>query len=86
MNKNITIKKFENRELLFASIANDCEKILSHQINLHGQASFIIPGGTTPSPAFNLLSNANLKWESVTIAQSDERWVDATHAQSNEKL
>ncbi len=86
MNNNITLHNFKNKQLLFKSIAENCANKLSQQIKHLGEASFIIPGGTTPSPAFKLLSNTDLPWDKITIAQSDERWVDANHSQSNEKL
>ncbi|MFT6732821.1 MAG: 6-phosphogluconolactonase [Polaribacter sp.] len=83
---NLRINKFNNREELFKAIANKTQHDLAEAVITKGGASFIVPGGTTPAPAFDLLSKAELEWEKITIAQSDERWLDASHAQSNERL
>ena len=82
----LTLKQFENRDELFQSVALDIESRLRQSLTQYGAASFIIPGGTTPGPAFHSLSNAELDWKSITIAQSDERWLDTSHEQSNQKL
>lgn len=84
--ENIKIFKHKNKTELFAETANRCLEQLSQSLAENGKASFIIPGGTTPGPAFEQLSKANLAWENVTIAQSDERWVAAEHPQSNQRL
>ena len=86
INKQLTIKQFESRDELFQTVALDIELHLRNSLAQHGAASFIIPGGTTPGPAFQSLSNASLDWENITIAQSDERWLDCSHQQSNQKL
>jgi len=83
---NIKLKKFSTRDELFSAVAKRCEVQLSQSINNNGKASFIIPGGTTPAPAFKKLANSNLDWEKITVAQSDERWVEADHPQSNQGL
>jgi len=86
INNQLTIKLFDSRDELFQSVALDIESHLRHSLTQYGTASFIIPGGTTPGPAFQSLSNADLDWGNVTIAQSDERWLDSSHQQSNQKL
>ncbi len=83
---NIEIKQFLSRDELFEAVAKRCEVQLNKSIQENGQASFIIPGGTTPAPAFKKLANGNLDWKNITVAQSDERWVEADHPQSNQGL
>jgi len=80
------VKRFDNRTDLFQSIASDIEAGLKQSLKNNDKASLIIPGGTTPAPAFLSLSQSELDWSKVTIAQSDERWVDSNHEQSNQKL
>jgi len=80
------INKFEDRDSLFNAIAKKIHHDLSKAIDKNESASFIVPGGTTPAPAFELLSKSDLDWKKVSIAQSDERWLEATHEQSNERL
>ena len=83
---NIIIKQFKNKETLFNSVADRCEQQLIKALKQSNSASFIIPGGTTPAPAFKQLSKSGLDWSKVTIAQSDERWIPAEHKQSNQGL
>ena len=49
-------------------------------------ASLVVSGGSTPGPCFELLSGKALDWSKVTVLPSDERWVPAQHADSNERL
>lgn len=49
-------------------------------------ASLIVPGGTTPQPIFERLSAMPLNWERIQVGLTDERWVSATHVDSNEYL
>ena len=46
----------------------------------------MVSGGRTPMGFFHLLSQQVLDWSKVTVLLADERWVDAGHADSNEKL
>ena len=57
MNENIQIHKFDSRDELFSTVANNCEELLKSDLDSKGKASFIIPGGTTPEPVFAQLSN-----------------------------
>jgi len=49
-------------------------------IDLAGEAS------STPKPVFQHLSACALDWSRVTVTLADERWVPASHADSNEAL
>ncbi|HYR25392.1 MAG TPA: 6-phosphogluconolactonase [Aquabacterium sp.] len=51
-----------------------------------GQALLIVSGGSTPLPFFEALAQQLLPWAQVTITLADERWVPATHPDSNERL
>ncbi len=83
---NIQINKFDSREELFSAVANACRSQLEKVLKEKNKASFIIPGGTTPAPSFAQLAIADIDWKNITIGQSDERWVDADHEQSNQGL
>ena len=86
MKKNITLNKFYSRKEFFSAVAKQCENYLQKSLLETGSASFIVPGGTTPAPVFEQLSNSELDWQNITIAQSDERWLKADHLQSNQRL
>jgi 6-phosphogluconolactonase len=55
-------------------------------IDLAGEASLVVSGGSTPKPVFQHLSIAELDWSRVSITLADERWVPPDHADSNERL
>ncbi len=82
----LIINKFEDKQSVFKAIAEKIQNVLQQELAENSVASFIVPGGTTPAPAFELLSKSDLDWSKITIAQSDERWLDASHEQSNERL
>jgi len=75
-----------NREQLYQSVAKKCASQLEQAISNQGEASIIVPGGTTPAPVFKELSSMSLDWKNITIVPSDERWIDVSHNQSNENL
>lgn len=49
-------------------------------------ASLIVPGGTTPQPIFDRLNAMPMKWDRIQVGLTDERWVAASHVDSNEHL
>ncbi len=48
--------------------------------------SFVATGGSTPGPAYDGLSKADLDWARITVTLSDERFVDPSSPDSNEGL
>jgi len=63
-------------------LAEDLETALDHQ----DRVLFVVPGGSTPGPVFDVLCEADLDWSRVDICLSDERWVPEDHARSNTGL
>ncbi len=51
-----------------------------------GKAVLCVPGGTTPGPVFDLLSEVDLDWGSVYVMLNDERWVNEDSERSNTAL
>jgi 6-phosphogluconolactonase len=60
--------------------------ILSNAIKNKGSASFIASGGSSPVPIFKDLSASNLDWANIEVTLVDDRSVNKSHADSNEKL
>lgn len=58
--------------------------ILREALQIRGQASLMVSGGSSPKPLFEILSKADLDWSKVTISLVDERWVESGEAGSNE--
>jgi 6-phosphogluconolactonase len=65
-----------------AAISLDLKKA----IEAKGHATLCVAGGTTPAPAFDILSGALIDWSRVTIIPTDERWVDENDPRSNAAL
>lgn len=59
---------------------------LKKAIEVDGHATLCVAGGTTPAPAFDILSGALIDWSKVTVIPTDERWVDETDPRSNAAL
>ena len=78
--------EFENTSAQDAELVSKVVDLLSMAIEQHGSASLVVSGGRTPKGFFHLLSQEFLDWSKVTVTLADERWVDADHADSNEKL
>lgn len=78
--------EFENTSALDIALSEKVAKLLAADIAATGAASLVVSGGRTPMGFFHLLSQQSLEWRKVSISLADERWVDAGHADSNEKL
>ncbi len=59
---------------------------LRQGLEITSRASLVVPGGRTAGLVLPLLAQQNVTWEHVDIILSDERWVDAEHPDSNERL
>jgi len=78
--------KFDNTSVLDVALVENVVQALTADLNLRGMATLVVSGGRTPKGFFQLLSQQALNWEKVTITLADERWVNADHEASNEKL
>ncbi|MCX5876082.1 MAG: 6-phosphogluconolactonase [Deltaproteobacteria bacterium] len=79
-------KEFKDSSTLVAVLAAQVAELLRVGIKARGRASLVVSGGSTPVPFFAALSELVLDWGKVTITLADERWVDPTTADSNERL
>ena len=71
---------------LVVALADELAARLAAAVAARGEASLVVPGGRTPQPVFERLRHAALDWSRVTVTLTDERWVDAADAASNEGL
>lgn len=76
---------FDNREAASAAAAEALTGCLARRLQLQGDASLVVSGGTSPVRTFELLSGAELDWRSVHVILSDERWVAPNDDDSNER-
>ena len=77
---------FNDFDELQATLTENLLSILSKALVKKGQAVIAVPGGSTPVPLFQALAKEDLDWKRVTFLLTDERWVENTHADSNENL
>jgi 6-phosphogluconolactonase len=82
----VELVEFENTSALDIELSAKVAKLLVADIAETGSASLVVSGGRTPMGFFHLLSQQMLDWSKVSITLADDRWVDADHADSNEKL
>ncbi|MCK9294694.1 MAG: 6-phosphogluconolactonase [Desulfobulbaceae bacterium] len=77
---------FHDGASLAAGLAGDIAPLLHGAIAKRGFASLVVSGGSTPVPLFQALSRENIPWQKVLVTLADERWVDPSDHDSNEKL
>lgn len=77
---------FEDREQLMQAAADHIAQALSEGIERRGVALLAVSGGSTPKTLFPKLAKADIDWAAVRICLVDERWVDPSDDDSNERL
>ena len=78
--------KFSDSESLARALSGQLADNLKAAITARGLASLVVSGGKSPTRLFELLRVADLDWSRVCVALVDERWVDPSDRDSNEKL
>jgi 6-phosphogluconolactonase len=86
VNTTAPVTKFTGIDALSRTLADQIAAALRAAIAARGLASLVVSGGKSPIKLFELLRKEQLDWSSVCIALADERWVDPTDPNSNEKL
>lgn len=82
----MTFIEYPDRELMMLAVADKMAGELGDFLRRTGKATFCVPGGTTPAPVFDVLSDVDLDWAGVTVLLNDERWVPETSPRSNGRL
>jgi 6-phosphogluconolactonase len=77
---------FSSRDQANQSLADSIADILKTAIEKNDRGVLAVSGGSTPIDFFHLLSEKPLPWEKVVVTLADERMVEPTHKDSNEKL
>lgn len=77
---------FADRPALETALANEVATRLAQGIAKRGKGYLVVSGGSTPLQLFSLLSQTEIDWEKVVVLLADERWVDAQHDDSNERM
>ena len=85
-NSDPSVTKFADGDSLSRALSIQLAANLRAAIAARGLASLVVSGGKSPIKLFELLRVENLDWSRVCIALADERWVDPSDPDSNEKL
>lgn len=78
--------QYDSPDALFDQMAELIAEQLRGAIKDGGRAMMAVPGGTTPGPLFDRLSEIDLGWSDVAISLTDERWVPEDSPRSNTAL
>jgi len=82
----MNIVEYPDREMLSIRVADALASELRKCLLNHDFASFAVPGGTTPGPIFEMMSDTELHWDRVHVMLTDERWVSEDNSHSNARL
>lgn len=74
------------RESMAAALAEQVAHDLKIALKKRGRATLAVPGGTTPALFFQILSERELDWASITVIPTDERFVPENSERSNARL
>ncbi len=80
------LHEFASTQELNQAFASRLSSILRDAIARRGQAILVVSGGKTPQPLFQTLSQTDLGWDKVTVLLADDRWLDDSQSDSNERL
>lgn len=78
--------EYPDRDVLMLDLADKISGELADFLRRSETASLCVPGGTTPGPIFDVLSEQALDWDRVSVFLNDERWVPEAHDRSNTRL
>jgi len=78
--------EFGDRPALSAELAATMGAGLAGALASAPVAGLIAAGGTTAPPVLEKLAAMELDWSRVRVTVSDERWVNAQHEASNERM
>lgn len=82
----MSFQEYSDREMLIIEVAQKIVGDLKTALLTQDNVSFVVPGGTTPGPIFDILCAADIEWNRVHVMLSDERWVPDDNDRSNAKL
>lgn len=78
--------RFDSADAAAEDLARYIANTLSEAIVARGVATIALSGGRSPRAVLEALRAMPVDWAKVIVMQVDERWVDPSHADSNERL
>ncbi len=82
----ITVHHHADEDAMARAIAQAVRAAIESGIARRPAASLVVTGGSTPKSYCPRIAALDLPWHRVWLTLSDERWVEPTHADSNERL
>ncbi len=80
------VQSYPDRDTLMRGLAELVADQLRGALASKHRATLAVPGGTTPAPFLQALSDADLNWANVTVMLTDERVVAELSPRSNTRL
>lgn len=78
--------EYPDRDFLALDLAEVLADALNRTLHHKERATFAVPGGTSPGPVFDALSQVHLDWHRIDVLLTDERWVPESSDRSNTGL
>jgi 6-phosphogluconolactonase len=82
----MNLVEYPDSDMMMLDLADTLASELADHLRRDKAVSFCVPGGSTPGPVFDVLSEQALDWDRVTVFLSDERWVPSDNPRSNTRL
>jgi len=80
------LNEYPDEDMMYLALADRLSSELRRALDRRERALFVVPGGSTPGPIFDILSDIDLDWDRIDILPSDERWVPEDDPRSNAGL
>lgn len=84
--KNVHEHRFPDRQALAVALAGEIRTDLNEAIAVREAASLVVSGGRTPVKFFETLRQETVAWDHVWVTLADERWVEPSSGDSNERM
>src|ERR1700683_3691559 len=86
MNSGPPVHRHPDFDALSRELAAQIAANLNAGIAARGRASLVVSGGQSPIKFFEYLRAQAVEWTRVCVALADERWVEPSDSNSNERL
>ncbi len=80
------LQEYPDQDMMCLALADRLSSDLRRALGRRERVLFVVPGGSTPGPVFDILSDIDLEWDRIDILPSDERWVAEDDPRSNAGL
>jgi 6-phosphogluconolactonase len=82
----LNFHEYESRSDAAIAAGKRIINALHRRLETDDAAAVVLTGGTTPAAVYGYMAHKDLDWHRVHVLLSDERWVPADHADSNEGM